>query len=76
MLERAGDHAQPRLEVHELQHAADQEHEVDAVEGIVPGQAVGQVLRSAGGGSGQRVKAGMKPSQQLEGMNTFEGNLA
>ena len=42
----AGDHTQARLKVHTLQHAPDQQQDVDAIQGIVPRQLVHQVLHS------------------------------
>jgi hypothetical protein len=39
------DHAQAGLEVHQLEHACDEEQDVDAVEGVVPVEHVDQVIQ-------------------------------
>ena len=37
--------SQARLEVHALQHAPNEQQDVDAVQGVVPGQLIDQVLQ-------------------------------
>ena len=41
----AGDHTQAGLEVHALQHAPNQQQNVDAIQSIIPSQLVHQVLQ-------------------------------
>ena len=45
----AGDDAETGLEVHELEHTGDQEQNVDAVDGVVPGERVHDALKLAKG---------------------------
>lgn len=45
-----GHHTQAGLEVHALQHPPDEQQNVNAIEGIVPGQLVDQVLQLSKGG--------------------------
>lgn len=41
----ASDHTQAGLEVHALQHPPNQQQDVDAIQSVVPGQLVDQVLQ-------------------------------
>ena len=45
--QRARDHSQTRLEIHTLQHPSNEQQDVDAIQGVVPGQLVHQILQSA-----------------------------